>query len=278
MQIGSIRIDPVVDATFRHPPTTTYRGGPAPDEVWEPHRNLLDENGLTESTMGGFLVRGGSSDAGRERVALVDLGLGDRDMMGMRGGALLESLRALGVSPEDVTDVLFTHLHLDHIGWTAVDGELTFPNATYRCDAAEWDHWFADSPGEVRSFVQRQRDVVAPAADRLVTWDADGPVVAGIDALRTPGHTPGSTTLVVSDGDRRALLLGDLVHCAVELLDDEWDGLFDVDPVQAKAVRNALVRELEGTDTPVAAAHFPGLRFGRVLPGERRGRRFEFTS
>lgn len=271
MQVGSIVIDPVVDATFRHPPTTTYRGGPAPDEAWAPHLDLLDEDGNTESTMGGFLVRGGGGD----RVALVDLGLGHRDMMGMRGGAMLDSLRALGVAPEDVTDVLFTHLHLDHIGWTTVDGELTFPNATHHCDAAEWDHWIT-ADRELRSFEQRQKDIVAPAGARLATWDADGPVIPGIDALRTPGHTPGSTTLVVSDGDHRALLLGDVVHCAVELLDDEWDGLFDVDPEQAKNVRNALVRELEGSDTPVAAAHFPGLRFGRVLPGERRGRRFEF--
>jgi hypothetical protein len=65
------------------------------------------------------------------------------------------------------------------------------------------------------------------------------------------------------------------VHCAVELLDDEWDGFADVDPVQAKAARNAMVRELEGSDVPVTAAHFPNLRFGRVLPGERT-RRFEF--
>ena len=269
MQVGTIVIDPVFDGTYHHPPTITYGGGRATEQVWEPHRYLLDENGQLESTMGGFLVRGGGSD----RVALVDLGLGHRDLMGMRGGALLDSLRAAGVAPEDVTDVLFTHLHLDHIGWASIDGQPTFPNATYRCDAAEWD-WVT---GSDRSFVRRQREIVEPAADRLVTWDADGPVVDGIDALRTPGHTPGSTTLVVSDGDRRALLLGDVVHCAVELLDDEWDGLFDVDPAQAKAVRNALVRELEGTDTPVAAAHFPGLRFGRVLPGERSGRRFEFV-
>ncbi|MET0920467.1 MAG: MBL fold metallo-hydrolase, partial [Acidimicrobiia bacterium] len=108
-------------------------------------------------------------------------------------------------------------------------------------------------------------------------WDSDGPVLPGVDALRIPGHTPGSTMLVVSDGDQRAILLGDVVHCAVELLDDEWDGFADVDPVQAKAARNALARELEGTDTPIAAAHFPNLQFGRVLAGER-SRRFEFVS
>ena len=64
------------------------------------------------------------------------------------------------------------------------------------------------------------------------------------------------------------MLLGDVVHCPVELLDDEWAGMSDVDPELALRTRVALARELEGTDVPVAAAHFPGLQFGRLLLGE----------
>jgi glyoxylase-like metal-dependent hydrolase (beta-lactamase superfamily II) len=86
-----------------------------------------------------------------------------------------------------------------------------------------------------------------------------------------PGHTPGSTIMVISSGTERALLLGDVVHCPVELLDDEWAGMGDVDPDLAKRTRNALARELEGTDVPAAAAHFPGLQFGKLLAA--RGKR-----
>ena len=82
-----------------------------------------------------------------------------------------------------------------------------------------------------------------------------------------PGHTPGSTIIVASSGTDRALLLGDVVHCPVELLDDEWAGMGDVDPELAKRTRNALARELEGAEVPVAAAHFPGLQFGKLLIG-----------
>ena len=63
------------------------------------------------------------------------------------------------------------------------------------------------------------------------------------------------------------MMLGDVVHCPVELLDDEWGGMGDVDPALAKRTRVALAKELEGSDTPVAAAHFPGMRFGRLLTG-----------
>jgi glyoxylase-like metal-dependent hydrolase (beta-lactamase superfamily II) len=200
--------------------------------------------------------------------------------LGFRGnGLMLESLRSYGLGPEDVTDVLFTHLHLDHIGWASQEGKVVFPNATYRCDDADWEYWVADptlgGTRKMYSYLQVQKDLMDPAGNQLETWDSDGPVLPGIDILRIPGHTPGSSMIVVSDGDQRAMLLGDVVHCAVELLEDEWDGYADVDPVQAKAARNALVRELEGAEVPVAAAHFPNLRFGRILPGER-ARRFEF--
>ena len=70
---------------------------------------------------------------------------------------------------------------------------------------------------------------------------------------------------MLSSGADRAMLLGDVVHCPVELVDDEWAGLGDVDPALAKRTRNALARELEGDEVPVAAAHFPGLQFGRLL-------------
>jgi glyoxylase-like metal-dependent hydrolase (beta-lactamase superfamily II) len=274
MRIGALEVLPVIDGSWRHAASEMYASQPD-DEAWAPHRYLLDDDGMVELTIGGFLVR----HERNERVVLVDLGLGGNELFDMQGGAMLDSLAALGLRPDEVTDVVFTHLHLDHIGWATVDGEAVFPNATYRCDAADWEH-FVTHPPETKSrrmqhMLDQQVALLAPLADRVTPWDADGAIAPGVDIVRTPGHTPGSSLVVLNDGAERALLLGDVVHCPVELLDDEWDGMFDVDPVQAKAARNALVRELEGGDVSVAAAHFPGLRFGRILPGQQH-RRFEF--
>ena len=179
---------------------------------------------------------------------------------------MLESLAALGVQPDEVTDVVFTHLHFDHIGWAATpDGEPTFANATYRCHPADWEHFTVDHPGE-------ELELLEPVADRFEMWSGDGPLLPGLDTLIAPGHTPGSTVLVVSSGDQRAMMLGDVVHCPIELVDDEWGALFDVDPELARRTRVALNREIEGSDIPVAAAHFPGLQFGRLLAGEGKRR------
>jgi glyoxylase-like metal-dependent hydrolase (beta-lactamase superfamily II) len=263
MDVGDITIEPVLDGVIRLPPTDAYSGMGAStgargtnEDDWAPHRGLLGDDGMLEIALGGFLVRTG------ERVVLVDTGVGEIDSGMFHGGQFVSGLATLGVTPDDVTDVVLTHLHFDHVGWTTHHGEIVFPNATYRCDARDWEHFVGPDPGATRK--------LRPLEDRLEVWQGSGPLLSGFDTMSAPGHTPGSTIVVVSSGTARAMLLGDVVHCPVELLDDEWAGMGDVDPDLARRTRVALVKELEGTDTPVAATHFPGLRFGRLLFGSGR--------
>src|SRR5205807_5316594 len=130
------------------------------------------------------------------------------------GGAFLARLAASGVAPSDVTDVVFTHLHFDHVGWATSKGDVVFTNATYRCDRRDWAHFVGPDPGATRK--------LSPLQDRMSFFDGSGPLFPGVDVLAAAGHTPGSTIVVISSGTNRAMLLGDVVHCAVELLDDEW--------------------------------------------------------
>jgi glyoxylase-like metal-dependent hydrolase (beta-lactamase superfamily II) len=261
MRVGDLDILPVLDGVARLSPSEAYRtgGGEAPgrgaeDADWAPHRSFLADDGMLELAIGGFLARSG------DRLVLIDTGLGEMQRGAFLGGQLLSGLAAAGVQPPDITDVILTHLHFDHVGWTTRHGEIVFPEATYRCDKRDWDHFVGPDPGATKK--------LSPIEDRLETWDGSGQLLPGIDTLAAPGHTPGSTIIVLSSGVHRALLLGDVVHCPIELLDDEWAGLGDVDPTLARRTRLALVRELEGSDVPAAAAHFPGLQFGRLIAGE----------
>lgn len=259
MRIGELTVEPVFDGIMKAP-ATAFRG--TTDEQWAPHRQFLDAEGRLEFALGGFLVR--TPDA---RVVLIDAGIGDRSgtmMNGLgvfEGGQLINNLERLGLRAGDITDVIFTHLHFDHVGWASREGAIVFPNATYRCHSSDWSHFRGS---------ERVESILAPIENRLSTYDNSGPLLSGIDAMCAPGHTPGSTILVLSSGTSRALLLGDVVHCPVELIDDEWSGLGDVDPELAKRTRNQLAREIEGTDTPMAAAHFPGMVFGRLLSANGR--------
>ncbi len=260
MNIGDLVVEPIYDGVMRAPATIFFAG--TTDEQWAPHRQFLEPDGLIRFDLGGFLIRGAD-----DRVVLVDAGIGPRsglirDGAGkFEGGALLNSLAAHGVRPEDVTDVLFTHLHFDHVGWSWVDNAIVFPNATFRCDVRDLEHFREDA---------RVWPTVGPIAEQMQTWSASGPLLPGIDLMAAPGHTPGSTIVVLSSGTARSMLLGDVVHCPVEFVDEDWAGVGDVDRDLAKRTRNALARELEGTDTPVAAAHFPGLVFGRLLSANGR--------
>jgi glyoxylase-like metal-dependent hydrolase (beta-lactamase superfamily II) len=102
------------------------------------------------------------------------------------------------------------------------------------------------------------------------TFDEDSTVAPGVTALLAPGHTPGHLCLVLSSGTERALLLGDAITCPVQLDEPTWHSIGDVDPALADRTRERLWRELENEHSIGVGAHFPELRYGRVLPGTAR--------
>lgn len=93
-----------------------------------------------------------------------------------------------------------------------------------------------------------------------------------MNVLASPGHTPGHCSLVVSSGTDRAIILGDVVHCPLQLADGDLRIIFDVDPETAARTRDTIAAELEDDPRAVAAeGHFSGSAFGRVV--QARGRR-----
>ena len=148
------------------------------------------------------------------------------------------------------------------------EGEPYFANATVRFGAGDWKMFVTDAdPADHIRVAMEALD----AAGRLEPIDGDMVALApGITARATPGHTSGHYCLVVASGNERAFLLGDAVECPLQLTQPDFYALSDVDPDLARRTREAVWREVEGTADLVAGAHFPDLRFGRVLTGEGR--------
>jgi len=223
------------------------------EDPWAEHPAEVDEHGDLRLAVGGYLLRTG------DRVVLIDAGVGTIDNGRYRGGAFLESLRREGLEPEDVTDVAFTHLHFDHVGWATQKGRVIFPRATHHVHEADWERFVTGpdaEPGSVRK--------LSPLSDLVATFSGDTPIAPGLDARPAVGHTPGSTVYVVSDAGEKAVVIGDVAHSVVELTEPGWSFAFDADPVAATLARQELVAEFLDTGALIAGAHFPDFRPGRL--------------
>jgi glyoxylase-like metal-dependent hydrolase (beta-lactamase superfamily II) len=269
IRVGDISITYLPDGEGHFVPSGMFPAS-AP-EAWAAHERWLDGDGRYVVTIGAFLVRTG------DRTVIVDLGLGaDVDIeipefATARSGKLLDSLRSAGLEAADVDTVVYTHLHSDHAGWTSRGGGvLTFPNAEHVIgSSAEFEFWRANADVP---FAPPAESVLDPLENRLTTASDGHSVAPGVTLRATPGHTPGHQTVIVSSGADRAVIMGDIMHCPVQLVEPEWSVLFDIDAAMARATREKLLDELEGTDTAVACGHFPEAAFGRVLRGE--GKRY----
>jgi glyoxylase-like metal-dependent hydrolase (beta-lactamase superfamily II) len=275
VEIGALHVIPVSDGVGRVTPAQLFAAGgaaPGADAGWhrDEHRELLDAEGRIEMPLGAFVVRSGS------RSVLVDAGYGPEAPPTVENaGSLLDDLRAKGIDRDEITDVVFTHLHADHIGWASIDGRATFPRATYRCDERDWAYFvddpFDDDAHDAR-YHETARRLLAPIADRVEPWAGDTTIAPGVDTMHAPGHTPGNTVIALSSASARALLLGDVVHCPLQLLDAELGRIADLDEALARRTQERIAREIEATGTPVVGAHFAGLAFGRLLPAQGRRR------
>jgi glyoxylase-like metal-dependent hydrolase (beta-lactamase superfamily II) len=267
MTVGSIRITYLPDGfggidKFAMFPGTTPEG-------WNLHPEWLDEHGRIVASIGGFLIQTGG------RNLLVDTGYGEHhvEVPGLGpfvGGGLLQHLATTGLEPRDIDTVIYTHLHLDHIGWTSrvVNGEreLTFSRANHLLMSTEWEFWSAPDHGPLQDGLGPGLTEVRQPLEHHTQFISDGQVIApGVNVLATPGHTPGHLSLVISSGAERAIILGDVMHCPVQFDEADWSVLFDVDKDLAKRTRDRLMRELEDPSTISADGHFADAAFGRVM-------------
>jgi len=183
----------------------------------------------------------------------------------------LEDLRTAGFPAEQVTDVLCTHLHFDHVGWNTRlrDGKWvpTFPQARYLFGRREWQHWthLRDTGGY--HHMDHLQDSIDPIlAARLEEFiDADFRLTDEVSLIATPGHTPGHVSVLIESRGERAVITGDLMHSPVQIAIPATEARFDMDKPQAARTRRDFVQRFSDTGTLIIGSHFPEPTAGLIV-------------
>lgn len=213
-------------------------------------------------------------------TVLFDVGAGPDFMP--TAGKLHEALDALGVSADEITHVVFTHAHPDHL-WGVLDefDEPIFANAQHMMGKAEWDFWIDP---ETQNTIDEGRKTFAAGAlrrmslleDRIVTFGDGEEILPGVGARASHGHTPGHMAFEVRQGNSACMVVGDAIgnnHLA--FAEPLWASGSDQDAEMGAQTRLGLLNQLADAQMPMIGYHLPEGGIGRV---ERDGAAFRFVA
>lgn len=271
IETGSAELIVVSDGSLMLPMGFVF-----PDAPQAELAKLLADNGMPADALrpdcNVTLVRTG------DRLAIFDVGAGANFMP--TAGKLADSLAAAGIDAGEVTDVVITHAHPDHL-WGLTDDfdELVFPEAAYHIGQAEWDFW--SSPDAITQVAEDRQTFVVGAQnrfafieDRINMLAAGAEVLPGIEAVATPGHTPGHMSFVVH-GSEPVMIVGDAItNSVLSFAHPEWKTASDQDQDQGVATRFALLDRLATDRMRAIGFHFPHPGAGHV---DRAGEAFAYV-
>ncbi len=219
--------------------------------------------GVTAGTINIMLI-----DTG-DRLVLIDTGQASVVVSEpFNAGKLLNTLALLGIDVSDVTDVILTHFHPDHIAAVSDGTSATFPNATYHIEDAELEFLAQDATGTpIEGFVGLANNVLQPIkdADQLSPFSGETELISGIQAVPSYGHTPGHTALMFnSNGNELFHMVDTANHWVLSLAHPEWVFGFDTIPEMAAETRRNNLERAASSGMQVFGYHFPFPGLGYV--------------
>jgi glyoxylase-like metal-dependent hydrolase (beta-lactamase superfamily II) len=212
------------------------------------------------------------------KTVLIDAGFGRK---------LFSNMQLLGVSAAQVSAILLTHMHGDHIGGLLRDGKPAFPNADLYLAQAEHDYWTSDkamqaAPEHRRGGFRQAQKAIAAYKSKLHLFapnelGATAPnLFPGFLGIAAYGHTPGHTVYLLESGSSRLLIWGDLTHAMrIQMPRPEVAVTYDVNPEAAVKSRQRLLEYVAKNKIPVGGMHVAYPAVGNVKVSSKEGYEFE---
>ncbi len=192
----------------------------------------------------------------------------------VRTPGVVAGLASVGVKPQDITHILITHVHFDHVVGLAAerDGRLVprYPNARVVLGRADWEN----PPEEHLGPEQRVRIGAVAEAGLLDLLDREREIVPGVRMIPMPGESPGHSVIRISSGRETLYAVGDLFHYAAEVAHPDWMVPW-ADPEQMAASRRKLLDDVVSTDALVVFSHEIFPPWGRIVQNEGHGFRWQ---
>lgn len=259
MKVGDFEVIALSDGTVLLP-ILDLLTNTKPGEV---ERRLADARLKTpyDTSINAYLIIAGS------KLVMVDAGSGE--LLAPAANKLVAGLKSAGYEPEQITDILITHMHRDHIGGLMDGARMAFPNAVVHTDKREVEFWL--DPANLKRAEESKKNgfreataKVKPYVDagKVKTFDGDSQLFPGIRSIAAPGHTPGHSFYAIESKGEKMVFWGDIMHVAeVQFPNPAITITFDVDSKAAAAQRQKAFADAAKNGYWVAPAHvsFPGV-------------------
>lgn len=266
VRIGNCEVTALADGIYHAPAYALLKDGDSLTIAGALKRAFLSDT--IETSINCFLIK---SD---RRLVLVDAGAGT--LLGASAGLLLKNIRAAGYTPAEVTDILITHIHIDHASGVSDGKNMLFPNATVHINKKDLDFWKQHEQrvaGEAEGIMLNRPAylMLKPYINsgKIITFGDGDEIIPGIRAMEYAGHTSGHTVFLLENSDKKLAFWGDLIHIpAVQFEHPDMEMEFDFDKPAGKIQRKKAYEDASSKGYLVAAAHisFPGIGHVRKEP------------
>ena len=258
IKLGEYKITYLPDGEGITLPDLSYHGSTSDD--WNKLGQYLKE-GKALMGIGSFLI-----EYKQEKI-LLDLGIGQCHYSTPEGdgegGDLMKNLKKAGLERKDITKVIYSHFHPDHVGWTSIEENgrrvLTFPNAEYYCSENEWDFWTSrtDEPLSI------DQKAFKEPLEGIIKFVKDGEeIIPNLSVKFMFGHTPGLINLILKAEGKRIWFINDIVHSDLQFENPNWCFFSDNNEEKAIKTRMNAFDDLSQPNTILANSHFIEEAFG----------------